>query len=79
MVQSIIDLGENEDRVINIVKAQFGLKNKSQAIALIAKTYEESFLDPELKPSYMVKLSAIKREKGIKFRDIEELRNITGG
>ena len=79
MVQSIIDIGENEDRVINIVKARFGLKNKSQAIALIAKTYEDSFLEPELKPSYIVKLGTIKREKGIKFNGIEELRQITGG
>ncbi len=79
MVQSIIDIGENEDRVINIVKARFGLKNKSQAIALITKTYEDSFLEPELKPSYVVKLNAIKKEKGIKFKGIEELRQITGG
>ena len=79
MVQSIIDLSENEDRVINIVKARFGLKNKSQAIALITKTYEDSFLEPELRPSYIGKLNAIKREKGIKFKDIKELRQITGG
>ncbi len=78
MVQSIIDISENEDRVINIVKAKFGLKNKSQAIALIAKTYEDSFLEPELKPSYLLKLDAIKRERGIKFKNIEELRKMTG-
>ena len=79
MVQSIIDIGENEDRVINIVKAKFGLKNKSQAIALMAKTYEDSFLEPELKPEYIVKLGNIRKEKGIKFKSIEELRRLTGG
>lgn len=79
MVQSIIDISENEDRVINIVKAKFGLKNKSQAIALIAKTYEESFLEHELKPAYIVKLENIRKEKGIKFKNINELRQLSGG
>lgn len=79
MVQSIIDIEENEDRIINIVKAKFGLKNKSQAIALIANTYEQSFLEPELKPEYLDKLNLIRKEPGIKFSSIQELRRITGG
>ncbi len=78
MVQSIIDIEENEDRIINIVKAKFGLKNKSQAIALIANTYEQSFLEPELRPEYLQRLSIIKKEKGIKFNNIQELRKIVG-
>ena len=41
MVQNIIDLGDREDRILNIVKAKFGLKNKSDAISLITKVYEE--------------------------------------
>ena len=45
MVQSIIDIGENEDRVLNIVKAKYGLKNKSQAVAFIASKYEDAFLE----------------------------------
>jgi len=74
MVQSIIDLGEHEDRVLNIVKAKYGLKNKSQAIAMIAKIYEDSFLEPELRPEYLEKLKKIDKQKGIRFSSIEELR-----
>ena len=77
MVQSIIDLNENEDRILNIVKAKFGLKNKSEAVALIAKTYEDSFLEPELKPEYIEKLDKIRKGEYIKFSSIEELRKIT--
>ncbi len=62
MVQSIIDLGEKEDRIINIVKAKFGLKNKSQAIAILTKSYEDNFLEPELRPEYIEKLKKIKKE-----------------
>jgi len=77
MVQSIIDLSESEDRVINIVKAKFGLKNKSQAIALMAKTYQDSFLEPELKPEYLNKLENIRKGKYLRFNSVEELRKAT--
>jgi len=79
MVQSIIDLGENEDRILNIVKAKFGLKNKSQAVAMITRIYEESFLEPELKPEYLKKLRKIDKERGIPFKNISELRNVIEG
>lgn len=74
MVQSIIDLGENEDRVLNIVKAKYGLKNKSQAVAFIANKYKDAFLEPELNPEFIVKLSNIKKEKGLRFSSVGELR-----
>ena len=79
MVQSIIDLGEKEDRILNIVKAKYGLKNKSQAVALITKIYEDSFLEPELRPEYLDKLKKIHKEKGIPFKNIAELRRIIEG
>lgn len=75
MVQSIIDINENEDRILNIVKAKFGLKNKSQAVALIVKIYADSFLEPELRPEYIKKLQKIEREgKFISFGSVKELR-----
>ena len=75
MVQSIIDIDENEDRILNIVKAKFGLKNKSQAVALVAKIYADSFLEPELRPEYIKKLRKIEKEgKFISFNSIEELK-----
>ena len=77
MVQNIINLNEQETRIINIVKAQFGLKNKSQAIALITKKYEENFLEPEVRPEYLEKLRKIRKGKYTKFNSIEELRRAT--
>lgn len=73
MVQSIIDIGENEDRIINIVKAKYGLKNKSQAVAFIASKYEDAFLEPELNPDFIVKINEIKKEKGLKFNSVSDL------
>ncbi len=35
MTQAVINIDENTNRVLNIVKAKFGLKDKSQAITLV--------------------------------------------
>ena len=77
MVQNIIELGEREDRILNIVKAKFGLKNKSEAVAFITKIYEESFLEPELRPEYLEKIQKIRKGKYIRFSSIDELRKAT--
>jgi len=36
MVQAIITIGEREDRVINVVKGKYGLKNKSADTEVLA-------------------------------------------
>lgn len=79
MTQTLVKLDENQDRVLNVVKGKFGFKNKNEAIVHIIKEYEEEFLEPELRPEYIEKLKVIEKEKGIRFRNIEELRKITGG
>lgn len=76
MVQNIITINESEDRVLNIVKAKFGLKNKSEAVALLVSTYEQNFLEPELKPEYLDKLGRITTQKGIPFKNITDLKKI---
>ena len=76
MVQNILNLGEREDRILNIVKAKFGLKNKSEAVALIVANYEDNFLEPELRPEYIEKLSGVSKQKGISFKSISDLRKM---
>ena len=74
MVQSIIDVGDDENRILNIVKAKYGLKNKSQAVEKLVKIYEDSFLEPELRPEYVEKLKKIRKGKyGKIFSSVEEL------
>jgi len=74
MVQAIITLNEHEDRVLNIVKGKFGLKNKSEAVNLVIEKYGEEILEPELRPEYVEKLQKIKKQKGIRFKSINDLR-----
>lgn len=74
MVQAIIDIEDHTNRILNIVKAKYGLKDKSQAINLITEQYEDQILEPELKPEYIQKLQKIKQEKGIRFNSVDALR-----
>lgn len=62
MVQAVINIDENTNRVLNIVKAQYGLNDKSQAIILIVNEYE-NFMEPELRPEYKNKLTKIMKGK----------------
>ncbi len=74
MVQAIINLNEREDRVLNIVKGKYGLKNKSQAVNLVIDKFEEELLEPELRPEYKEKLLNIDKGKFKKFSSLKELR-----
>ncbi|MEM3401805.1 MAG: DUF2683 family protein [Candidatus Hadarchaeales archaeon] len=40
---------------MNIVKAKYGLKDKSEAIRKIAEEYEEMLLEPALRPEFIKK------------------------
>ncbi len=77
MVQNIIQIDKGEDRILNIVKAKYGLKNKGEAIALLVRIYEENFLEPELRPEYIKKLEKIRKGKFIRYNSLEELRKAT--
>ena len=69
MAQAVINIGEYEDRVINIVKGKYGLKNKSDAVNLIIEEYGEKYLEPELRPEYIEKAKRIKKQKAISVSD----------
>jgi len=72
MVKAIIELNEHKNRVLNIVKGKFGLKNKSEAINLIIEKYEEEFLEPELKPEFIEKMKKREKEETVKIDDFRK-------
>ncbi len=72
MVQTLINLDKREDMVVNIVKGKFGLKNKNDAIRLIIDEYERESLEPRLRPEYAEKLDEAMKQKGVRFKSMEE-------
>jgi hypothetical protein len=71
MVQAMIDIDEHSNRVLNIVKAKFGLNNKSEAIELVVNEFENNLLEPELRPEYIEKVQKRSREKTVKVKNFK--------
>ena len=78
MVQAIININDETNRILNIIKAKFGLKDKSQAINVMAYQYSGEILEPELRPEYIKKARKIMREKPIHVGTPSNLRKIMG-
>ena len=71
----MIKIPKEVNQILNIVKARYGLKTKSEAIARIVAEYGSEILEPELRPEYIQKLKKIEKEgKFISFNSIKELR-----
>jgi len=74
MVKAIIDISSDANRIINIIKAEYGLKDKSQAIDKMAEDYEELVFEPKLKPSYIRKLKKIEKEPIVNIGTMKDFR-----
>jgi hypothetical protein len=75
MVKAIININQRTNRLLNIIKAKYGLKDKSEAIDKMAEQYNDEILEPELRPEYVEKIK--KLEKNGKFKrysSVKELR-----
>ncbi len=68
MVKAIIDISSRTNKMLMIVKATHGLRDKSQAINKMAEEYEELIFEP-VRLSYLKRLKKIGKEKSIKLGD----------
>lgn len=69
MVQALVDLDENTNRVLNVVKAKYGLKDKGEAIEFVVSEFIELEGEPELKPEFIQKMEEIKKQKSTRVKD----------
>jgi len=67
MVQALLEINENSNRLLNVVKAKYNLKDKSEAVEWIISDYISS--EPELKPGFVKKIEKMKKEKNIKVEN----------
>jgi len=71
----MIEIPDEANQILNIIKARYNLRTKSEAIAKIVIEYGANIIEPELRPEYLVKLERIRKEgHGEIFHSIEELR-----
>jgi len=63
MVNAMINISQEANQILNIVKAKHNFKDKSQTIDYVTLTYGQNLLEPQLRPEYMEKLSKIIKGK----------------
>lgn len=69
MVQALIEIDENTNRVLNVVKAMFSLKDKGEAIRFVVSEYVEKRGEPELRPEFIEKMKEIQKQKSVRVKD----------
>ena len=75
MVQAMIEISNEANQILNIVKARYNLKTKSEAIAKIVIECGANIIEPELRPEYLEKLKSIEEEGYSEtFKSIGQLR-----
>ncbi|MBD3310846.1 DUF2683 domain-containing protein [Candidatus Woesearchaeota archaeon] len=66
MVQALVEINDNTNRVLNIVKAKFDLNDKGEAIEVVVSKYIEEENEPELRPEFIKKINEVKKQKSIR-------------
>lgn len=74
-MKAIIDIPQEVNQSLNILKAQLGFRNKSETIAYVVSKFTESEMEPEIRPEYAKKILARENKKGVAFNSVDELRN----
>ena len=72
MVQALIKLDENENRVLNIVKAKLGLNDKSEAIKVLIEYYIEHEGDRELRSKFIERIKKAEKGKFVKVSNFSK-------
>lgn len=72
MVNAMINISEQANQILNIVKAKHSLKDKSQAIDYVVLSYGGDLLEPELRPEFVEKMQKRNLEKTVKIKDFKK-------
>lgn len=72
MVKAMVELDKEANRIINIVKAKYGLRDKSQAVNRLVLEYGDMLLEPPLRPEFVAKMRKRRKEKIIGVPDFSK-------
>ena len=72
MVQAMIKISEDANQILNVVKAKYNLKDKSEAIEKVVLDYGNDLLEPELRPEFIEKMKVRQKEKTVKIKDFKK-------
>ena len=78
MVQAIVDISKDANRVLNVVKAKYDLRNKSEAINMVTIEFGKELLEPALRPEFIEKMKIIEKEGTVKIGTVEDFKKKYG-
>jgi len=73
MTSAIVNLTDENTRLLNIIKAHFGIRNKSDAINFVVEKFPKEELKLEVRPEYARKLKRLMKGKMKSFNSAEEM------
>lgn len=76
MVKAIVNINDDANRILNIVKSKENLKDKSEAINLVVNLYGNELMEPELRPEFIKELLNAQKEEIIKVKDFDKHFNL---
>ncbi len=69
MVNALIKIDENTNRVLSVVRAKYGLKDKGKAVDFVVSKFVAFEDEPDLKPEFVEKMKRIQKQKSINVPD----------
>lgn len=72
MEQVILNITDEANRILDIVKDKYNLKDKSEAIDYITLEYAQDFLEPELRPEFIKKMRLRQQEATVTIKNFKE-------
>ncbi len=79
MVQAMIQISEEANQILNVVKARHNFKDKSEAINYVTLEYGEDLLEPNLRPEFIERMKVVEKEKSIHIGSVEDFKKRFGG
>jgi len=65
VVNALVKINDDTNRVLNAVKAIYGLKDKGEAIEFIVEKFSENAQQPLLKKSFVTQIEKARKQKSI--------------
>ncbi len=73
MASAVVSFNDHTNRLLNMIKAKFDLRNKSEAVNFVIEKYGNNALDEEVRPEYLEKIRRIMKEPAKKYSSLAEM------
>ncbi len=77
-MQALLDISDNANRVLNVIKAKYDLKDKSEAVEHLVSRYVEESDDYELKPEFIERIKKAQKGKFHSYKDMADFAKEIG-